>query len=105
MRIIGTPTEVARVLSEEWTPLGQVTSKSMFGGVGLFCDGTMFTIIDKQGLVYLRSDETTDAIFEAAGSRKHGMPYWLVPTNVLSDPVELLSWARRAVGVANANKK
>ncbi len=105
MRIAGTPTEVAELLSEEWTPLGNVTSKSMFGGVGIFCDGVMFTIIDTQGAVFLRSDETTDAIFEAAGSHKHGMPYWLVPDGVLSDPAELLSWARRAVAVANANKK
>ncbi|MDH3192913.1 MAG: TfoX/Sxy family protein [Acidimicrobiia bacterium] len=105
MRIAGAPAEVAEVLIEEWTPLGQVTSKSMFGGVGLFCDGVMFTIIDKQGTVYLRSDETTDAIFEAAGSRKHGMPYWLVPASVMGDHAELLSWARRAVRVANANKK
>jgi len=105
VRITGTPAEVAEVLTKEWTPLGQVTTKRMFGGVGIFCDGVMFTIIDKQGAVFLRSDETTDAIFEAAGSHKHGMPYWLVPANVIGDPAELLSWARRAVVVANSNKK
>ena len=101
----GSPTDVADILTEEWTPLGQVTTKRMFGGVGLFCDRVMFTIIDKQGAVFLRSDETTDAIFEAAGSHKHGIPYWLVPVGVMADPVELLTWARRAVAVAKANKK
>lgn len=104
MRVVGTPAELADILTEEWIPLGHVTSKPMFGGVGIFCDGVMFTI-DKQGTVFLRSDETTDAIFEAAGSHKHGMPYWLVPDGVMSDPAELLSWARRAVAVANANKQ
>lgn len=105
MRIAGTSAEVADLLTEEWVPLGDVTSKRMFGGVGVFCDGTMFTIIDKQGTVFLRSDETTDSIFEAAGSHKHGMPYWLVPEDVMADPDELLSWAKRAVAVAVANKK
>lgn len=104
MRVVGTPAELADILTEEWIPLGHVTSKPMFGGVGIFRDGVMFTI-DKQGTVFLRSDETTDAIFEAAGSHKHGMPYWLVPDGIMSDPAELLSWARRAVAVANANKQ
>lgn len=62
-------------------------------------------IIDKQGTVFLRSDETTDAIFGAAGSHQQAMPYWLVPDGVTSDPAELLSWARRAVAVANASEK
>lgn len=105
MRIAGTPAEVADVLTEEWAPLGDVTSKRMFGGVGIFCDGTMFTIVDKLGTVFLRSDASTDGLFEAVGSHKHGMPYWLVPEDVMANPDELLVWAKRAVAVAVANKK
>lgn len=105
MRIGGTPSDAARSLLEEWTPLGDVTAKPMFGGIGVFCDGVMFTILDKKGSVFLRSDESTDPIFEAAGSHRHGMPYWLVPDHVLTDPDELLIWARRALAVARANRK
>lgn len=105
MRIAGTPSEVAEILTEEFKPLGEVTSKSMFGGVGLFVDGVMFTIVDKTGSVFLRSDASTDEAFETAGSHKHGMPYWLVPESVMADPDQLLIWARRAADVAKANKK
>ncbi len=105
MRIAGTPGEVAEILTEEFTPLGEVTSKSMFGGVGLFVDRVMFTIVDKTGSVFLRSDASTDEAFEAAGSRKHGMPYWLVPESVIADPDQLLIWAWRAADGAKANKK
>lgn len=105
MPLSGTPTSVAATLAEEFAPLGDITTKPMFGGAGVFCDGVMFTLIDRSGAVFLRSDDTTDHLFEAAGSHKHGMPYWLVPESVLAESDDLLVWAERARDVAMANKK
>lgn len=96
---------VAAGLVDDLLPLGAVTSKNMFGGFGLFCDGVMFAIVDSTGEVYLRADDGSKGFFEKAGSVKHGrMPYWSVPSNVVSAPAELEEWASRALAVARAAK-
>jgi DNA transformation protein len=82
-------------------PMEAVTSRSMFGGHGLFFEDTMFAIVDSEGRLYLRADETTVAPFEAAGAAKHPrMPYWEVPAAVRDEPDELLTWATKAADVA-----
>ncbi|MDH3306818.1 MAG: TfoX/Sxy family protein [Acidimicrobiia bacterium] len=104
-RLTGSAVEVGDRLAEELAPVGAVTTKKMFGGVGVFTDGTMFAIVDSTGSVFLRADESTTGRFEAADSEKHGrMPYWTVPAEVLDDPDELLAWADQAAGVARAAK-
>jgi DNA transformation protein len=86
--------------------LGPVTSKKMFGGHGIFCDGVMFGLIDSQGTVHLRADDTTAERFEEHGSTKHGrMPYWTVPAGILDTESELASWAAQALEVARAAKR
>ncbi len=96
---------VAAGLVDDLLPLGAVTSKKMFGGYGLFCDGVMFGIVDSVGEVYLRADDALKGFFENAGSAKHGrMPYWSVPSNVVSAPADLEEWAGRALAVARAAK-
>ncbi len=82
-------------------PLGDVTSKGMFGGYGVFIDGQMFAIVDSAGDWYLKADDSTAPRFEAAGSAKHGrMPYWSVPADVAGDDALLLEWAGEAAAVA-----
>ena len=101
-RLTGTAAEVAEVLVEELTPLGHVTSKKMFGGVGIFGDNKMFLIVDSQGTVFLKANESTSDEFERGGGEKHGrMPYWSVPVVVLADPETFAAWARRARDLAN----
>lgn len=78
----------------------------MFGGHGVFDDGVMFVIIDPQGSVYLRADETNAHRFEESGSEKHGrMPYWRRPDTVANHPEALLEWADHSRTVAHAAKK
>jgi DNA transformation protein len=89
--------------------LGDVTSKAMFGGVGLYCDGLFFGIIARDEL-YLKADDETRGIFEATGSRpfrpypnRSGtMQYYSVPLDVLESAPELLPWARKALAVARS---
>lgn len=104
-RLTGTATEVAEALVDDLAGLGDVTSKKMFGGVGLFEDGVMFLIVDSTGGVFLRADDDTAAKFAELGSSKHArMPYYSVPGRVLADPAELLKWATEALDVAKAAK-
>lgn len=87
-------------------PMGDVTSKGMFGGYGIFLDGVMFGLIDSSGALHLRVSDDTRGQFEKAGGEAHGrMPYYSVPEAVRSDGKKLLTWAQQAGAVAKAAKK
>ena len=102
-RLTGTAVEVVGRLAAELEPLGAITTRKMFGGVGVFTDGTMFAIVHSTGSVAFRVDDTTAERYRAAGSAPHGrMPYWTVPVSVIDDPDELLAWAQEAAVVAKS---
>ena len=44
-----------------------VTSRSMFGGVGIYGDGLFFALLDNDTL-YLKVDDSNRGDFEAAGT-------------------------------------
>lgn len=87
--------------------VGDLTARSMFGGVGLYCDGVFFGIIASD-VLYLKVDEENRRDYERAGSRpfrpythRSGtMQYWAVPLVVLESAPELVAWAREAVKAA-----
>ena len=86
--------------------LGELTARTMFGGVGLYCGGIFFGIIARDQL-YLKTDSRNRADFEQAGSRPFQpypdrpgtMQYYEVPLAVLESAPELVEWARQAVEV------
>ncbi len=96
-------------IAELCEPLGPVSLRRMFGGLGAFYGETMFAIVSDDTL-YLKVDEETRADYEAAGEgpfayrRKSGrrgvMSYFRVPADVLEDADEFRLWARKAVEVA-----
>jgi DNA transformation protein len=95
---------------EQLAVAGQVTSRRMFGGVGLYLDGLFFALIDDDTL-YFKTDDSSRPRYEQAGSRPfrpfpdnpdHVMAYWQVPADVLEDPDLLREWAREALAVALA---
>lgn len=97
---------------EQLAPAGRVTSRAMFGGVGLYLDGLFFALIDDDTL-FFKTDEATRKRYEGADSKPfcpypdqpdHSMGYWAVPAEVLEDSDELAAWAREAMGVALARK-
>lgn len=95
------PEETVAVLSEGLAQHGAVTVKSMFGGRGVFVDGTMTAIVDRAGVGYVRGDDDTADAFDAAGAERHGrMPYWRVPGAVWADDTALASWLERAYRTA-----
>lgn len=84
-----------------------MTSRSMFGGVGLYCRGLFFGIIARDTL-YLKVGDENRRDYERAGmkpfkpyaDRPATMKYYAVPLDVLESAPELTAWARQAVAVA-----
>jgi DNA transformation protein len=102
-RLTGTAVEVAEALVDDLSSIGEVSSRKMFGGVGIFADGSMFTIVDGDGRVFFRVNESTAPRYVEAGSEKHArMPYWSVPQSVLNDPDEIVAWGTQALQAAQA---
>ena len=91
--------QLGRVVAIDW--------KRMFGGVGLYADGTFFALIDDD-IVYFKVDDENRAEFEAAGA--HGFDpykdggssvnYYALPVEVLEDIDALRAWTEKSVAVA-----
>lgn len=87
-------------------PIGDVSSRKMFGGYGVFESGAMFALVNSAGVVHLKADDSNRSRFEEAGSERHGrMPYYQIPADVLSDEGLLREWATVSIGIAHAGKK
>ena len=95
-------------LKEIFSAFGAVSVRRMFGGAGIYADGTMFALV-AEGELYLKADEETIPAFRAAGAgpfiygakgRRVVMSYWRLPDRLLDEPDELAEWARAALRVA-----
>jgi DNA transformation protein len=89
----------------------------MFGGAGIFADGTMIGLIIRD-TIYLKADETSVADFEREGSKPFSymrgkgarrktqavLSYWQLPERLYDDPEELAGWAERAFAIATKKK-
>lgn len=81
----------------------------MFGGLGVYFDGTFFAIITG-GTIYLKTSEGMRARFEAERSlpfsyqtktgRTQLTSYWRLPERLLDDIDELRDWARESIDAA-----
>jgi DNA transformation protein len=99
---------------EQLEAVGPLTSKRMFGGVGLYA-GDLFFALLAGDVLYLKVDDSTRGLLEAAGARPFRpysdrprgggtMQYYSVPANVLEDSDTLTAWARRSVAVARSRE-
>jgi DNA transformation protein len=88
-----------------WAP---IEVRRMFGGHGIFRDGTMFGLIHADTL-YLRSDDRSRADFAAAGMgpfryRRRGrlvaLGYHQAPPEAIEESERLAGWADRAYDAA-----
>jgi len=97
---------------EQLARVTPVTSKSMFGGVGIYARGLFFALIAEDRL-YFKVDDVTRPDFERLGMepfRPFGddstMGYYEVPVNVVEDAVQLACWVEKAIEVAaRANRR
>ena len=89
-----------------------VTSRAMFGGVGVYADGLFFALMAGETL-YLKVDDTNRGDFQAIGmgpfnpfdDDKHVMQYYELPADMLEDIDALRPWIEKAVEVARRARK
>ncbi|HZF16621.1 MAG TPA: TfoX/Sxy family protein [Steroidobacteraceae bacterium] len=98
---------------DQLTALGGVTSRRMFGGVGLYCEELFFAIIDDD-VLYFKADDSNRGDYQALGMKRfcpfpdqpqYEMGYYEVPADALEDPEALAVWARKSLAVAATSKK
>lgn len=98
--------EYVEDLIETLKGMGLVTSRAMFGAWGLYFEGLIFAIVDKEEL-FLKVDDVNRPNHSAASCRPFRyhvadkdtpmeMAYWTVPAEVLERPDELVRWCRDA---------
>ena len=104
------PEYLAYVL-EQLEEVGRVTSRRMFGGVGLYSGELFFGLIDDDTL-FFKTNESNAAEYQARNmprfmppvNRPMGpMGYHQVPADIIEDAESLVAWARKAVAVAQAS--
>jgi DNA transformation protein and related proteins len=89
-----------------------VTSRPMFGGVGIYHDGLFFGLMDDDTL-YFKTDRETQGEYEALGMgpfRPFGpdakpMAYHQLPGDLLESPELLRPWVDRALEVARRARR
>lgn len=95
-------------LQDLCAPLGALSARRMFGGLGLYLDGLMIGVV-MDGGVHFKVDAATQAQFAAAGSApfvyesggKHvTMSYWSVPESAMESAQAMQPWARLALEAA-----
>jgi DNA transformation protein len=99
---------------EQLGGLGDVESRRMFGGAGLYCGEYFFGLISGDDVLYLRADDTNRADYIARGMAAFrpyrdrplvSMHYYEVPAEVLEDARQLSAWAQRSVSAAQASEQ
>src|ERR1700722_9056451 len=103
---------------ELFAPFGRVTIRRLFGGAGLFAEGLMLGLVF-DGAIFLKVDDASIPDFEREGSvpfvyarakspgrvGRHSLSYWRLPERLYDDPDELVSWAQRALAIAERRKR
>ncbi|MFS4437566.1 TfoX/Sxy family protein [Paracoccaceae bacterium GXU_MW_L88] len=91
-------------------PLG-ITTRKMFGGLGIYSGGQIFAVLDSTGILYIKARDAlaedlaaegasqfTPSMTDKSGKTRSGaMPYWSLPEAALDDPEEAVHWARRSL--------
>ena len=96
-------------LADLLAPLGGITTRRMFSGAAIYSRGQVFALV-LDDVLYLKSDETTAADFDAEGcapftydtkdGRRVLTSYRCAPDRLLDEPEDLVAWARIALGVS-----
>lgn len=87
--------------------VGPITTRKMFGGLGIYAEGRIFALLMGDGTLKLKGMGDMPAAYAADGwlhwtyTRDSGvsasMPYWTMPEALLDDPDAACDWARRAL--------
>lgn len=103
------PSPLCRDLIDLFEPLGVISTRRMFGCIGLFADGLMFGLVSPDEGLYIKADGETRDRFGAAGCRpftyrgKRGeiaLSYLRLPDAVIEDEAALVNWTRLGMDAA-----
>lgn len=104
--------EFVAYLGEVFRSFGEVRSKRMFGGYGLYHQDVMIGLIAEDTL-YLKVDAETAPAFSEAGSvpfeytknrKKMKMSFFSAPEQIFDDEEQAKRWAEMAYGAALRSK-
>ena len=93
--------EFVNYVVELMQPIGSITAKSMFGGHGIFLDGSMFGLV-ADSILYLKVDAESKKQFEEKGlepftynkkGKEFKMSYYQAPEEALENNEEMETWA------------
>jgi DNA transformation protein and related proteins len=101
-------------VKEVFAPFGPVTVKRMFGGGGVWFEGTMFALLSDER-IYLKTGPSNRAAFESEGSEEFVWTnpkstqvwhsgYFEMPAFVFDDEDAVKEWAANALAAAHAGK-
>jgi DNA transformation protein len=114
--LFGMPARNAYIefLQEQFSPLGDVTARAMFGGHCLYCDSTVFALV-AGGALYLKADDVNRNEFTERGlkpfkpfeNRDEVMSYYEAPPEIFedSDAMRVFVGGAIAAGVRSSQKK
>jgi DNA transformation protein len=98
-------------VEEKLSAVKMISSRAMFGGVGIYADDYFFALIAEDKL-YFKVDDTNRADYVERESEAfhpydspHSMGYFELPPGVIDDPVELAVWVDKSLKVAQSKKK
>jgi DNA transformation protein and related proteins len=97
---------------EQLGRVAPVTSRPMFGGLGVYSDGLFFALVAGETLC-LKVDDSTRGDYEAIGmgpfrpfgEDKPMMGYYELPPDLLEDADALRPWVHKAIDVARRSRK
>ncbi|NQZ67685.1 MAG: TfoX/Sxy family protein [Lentisphaeria bacterium] len=95
---------------DQFSDWGDVSSRRMFGGAGLYRNGKMFGLVSDD-VAYLKVNESNVNEFITAGSNQFKpyedkntvMSYYEIPSEVIEHPDILIEWATRSLQIQLAN--
>ncbi len=92
-----------KTVLDRLSELGDITSRRLFGGHGLYWRDVIFGLVSRERL-YFKVDEESRGEYLARGmgpfrpnERQTSKSYYEVPQDVLDDRESLLCWARQAI--------
>ncbi len=93
---------------EQLSGAGRISTRRMFGAVGLYRDGVFFAILSGD-VLYFKVGHATRPDYESRGAAQFrpyrdkphlSMSYYEVPADILEDAEECILWVQRAVAAA-----
>lgn len=96
-------------VQEQFSPLGEISSRAMFGGYCLYCNGIVFALV-ANNQVYLKADQINRPQFEARRlppfrpfeDQNTVMSYYQAPPEIYEDSDAMRQWCG---GAAEAGKR